>query len=307
MEGYRLDRYRAAKMFSVNHAAAHDNLMMVAEHIPGVVTGREGKLQTYTFDVARGDPASLAGGLASGFGAAFARLFRGTEYERELTTFRERTLKRLNQRYKRKFTDFDRKFLVVGVEEQLLDEHGERLDAVLTALLQQRAVDATYEHFDGSVETLTLTPYSLVVCKSRLYVVAPKPNGSLYPYRFQRFKAVEATRATFEYPNPTEYDPERLFNDSIGIFVDPEPVTIRVRLTKTWSTYVRYHRFHPSQRTACVNTDGSVEVEFYIRPCVEFEQLILGLGEDAEVLFPISLRDRLSRRLRAALDRYSTE
>lgn len=135
--------------------------------------------------------------------------------------------------------------------------------------------------------------------------VSASCSGSAY--RFARILSLELTQDEFPYPEPSEYDPAVLFRDSIGIWAgEPEPRRIVVRLGATWSVYARHHRWHESQRITRDLDDGGVELEFRVRPCPEFQQWVLRFGEDAEVMEPVALRQRIAGRLKAASARYST-
>ncbi len=117
----------------------------------------------------------------------------------------------------------------------------------------------------------------------------------MHPYRFARIQAVDVLDDTFSYPSRTEYDPQQVFRDSFGIFLDLPVQDVELRLDKQWATYAQSHRWHDSQVVEVV--DGGVRLQLRVRVCPELESWILGFGEQAEVLAPVSLREKIGRRI----------
>lgn len=252
------------------------------------------------------EPCSIAPALAAAFAAGYSRIFRGTVIQRELLEIRDRTIARLSKANQGRFDDIDRKVVVLSSEEEVLDGHDGTLISIVEALLDQLEVKITYEHFGGTVEKLTIRPYSLVAVQSRLYVVAPR-DGSPYPFRFQRIRRAQVTTTSFVYPTLRQYDPNRVFEDSMGIWLnEPAPTLITIRLAPTWASYAKYHQWHPSQKRRA-RADGGVEIDLFVRPCPEFQAWVLGFGSDAEVIAPGAVRDSIASRLAAAARLYTTQ
>ena len=108
---------------------------------------------------------------------------------------------------------------------------------------------------------------------------------------------------TFKYPARSEFDPERVFSDSFGIFLGRPVERVVVRLDPRWATYARTHRWHESQ-VVRVAGEG-IEVTLRVGVCPELEAWILGFGEQAEVLAPPFLRDRVRLRLGSMRELYA--
>lgn len=305
MEGEQLDRYSAAKTFKVKHATAHRSLALIHAVIPGVIVRKTDSPKTYRFENAASRPpksASLTLALAATFGAASSRVLRGTAYDKQLREFSDRTIEQLTADGRSKFQQIDRKLVVLPGEEEVRGRRCGVLDEVIDAILRQEELEVRYREFNGKVSTFVLRPYSLIVGRSRLYVVAPKPGFGPYPFRFQRILSANRNGKLFEYPKRDAYDPERLLRDSFGIFVDPDPVDVVVRLAPRWKTYARHHKWHRSQRV--VKTPTGIDIHLHVRPCAELKQWILSFGEDAEVIEPTELRSEIAGRLATAAARY---
>jgi proteasome accessory factor B len=212
------------------------------------------------------------------------------------------------------FKDIDRKFWFLrrGGEQALLDR-APLLDEVIEAVLHHRVISIEYVRFGGDVQALRIEPLSVVVHDHQLYVIgrtrgariqgAEERRPVLHPYRFSRLRSVDVLETTFKYPSRLEYDPEHVFRDSFGVFLDRPVENVVLRLKTRWSTYAATHRWHESQ-VVHARRDG-VEVRLRVGLCPELEAWILGFGEQAEVLAPKELRERVRLRLAAASDPYA--
>lgn len=316
MSGDRLYSRSASEKFGGQPNPTLRNLKLLERLVPGVVKVREGARDVFSFNPKKAfgaDPmldvrSSLTGAIAVSLGAAFSRVFAGTQYHIDLQRLRDDVVRRLAHGWKQRFVSMNRKFVVLGGREEELEDRAELLEEVLDAVLRQRHVRMTYRHFDGKEEDVAVQPLSVVVYDAHLYVLARTTEGKkhkLHPYRFARIQALDVLDKTFTYPEPNHYDPDVLFRDSMGIWIgDPGPCTIRVRLGAQWAVYARHHRWHPSQKIVHEHEDGRVEIEIRVRACPEFEQWILRFGENAEVLEPADLREKLRARTLAMAQVY---
>jgi predicted DNA-binding transcriptional regulator YafY len=314
MEGEVLDRFSDIfrARYGIRPEAAYRWLNLLAQVVPGVKTQQRERRKVFRFDVSafrddgthRATASGFTEALAASFASAFARVFTGTRYEHRLREHRAAVIADLAAMRKKHFAHIGRKVFVRSGQEELLAEQEELLDDVLDAVLRQRRARMLYRRFSGQEERVELEPYSIVVYAAHLYVVGATATVPYYPFRFARILEFEATADHFEYPSPNKYDPEVVFRDSLGIFVDPEPCDVRIRLDPRWSVYARHHRWHSSQRIESELDDGSLEMTMRVRPCNELKQWLLGLGEHAEVLAPEELRIEIAERLQRAARRY---
>jgi predicted DNA-binding transcriptional regulator YafY len=318
MSGERLDAKRASQAFGINPEGALRNLKLLKLIIPGMNRTTEGQKHVFAFDpvAAFGEEPltktrpSIASAIAVTLGSAFSRVFAGTQYQVDLERLRHQVVEQLAGVWKQHFTELGRKFVVVCGGEEVLGDRAPLLEDVIDAVLKQKIVAMKYQKFAGPTKDIVVKPYSLAVYDAHLYVIGSECGedgtyGAPHPFRFGRIQELELTAEAFSYPTATEYDPEVLFRDSIGIWASgPEPVRIVVRLTPFWAVFAKHHSWHRSQQVVQELNDGSVELQFRVRPCPEFEQWVLRFGEDAEVLEPIALRQKIIERLRKAADRY---
>lgn len=280
-----------ARLLGVKLAAADRHLKAISE-LKGVRKKRfEGKT-LFTYEPGAEEP-TLASVVASGLAASFARLFEGSDYMTGMQQVRDALIAKAPRRHRFKHVDRKLLFLLQG-GEQAIGRDGNPLEEVMGAVLEEKKLKLHYEHFDGSRERVTVRPLSLMVYRQQLYLVALTTDEKPHPFRVARI--LSATIGD-RFPYPADYDPVAVYRDAFGVFIPTAaPQVVRVRLTEEWKTFVRSHRWHPSQ---VVEPDG-VTVQITVCPCREVEQWILSFGEDAEVLEPEGLRAQIKRRLERA-------
>ena len=303
------DRHTAAKLLSVKGAAASRQLRAIADRVPGMEWDHSRRPKALRFDRSQLSSApDFSSAIAACFGLTLAPLFEGTAQQ---SGMRRAFNYVLGQSVRRKvFQDIERKFTFIKCGgESALPERSGVLDDLIDAVLHSREVALSYQHFDGREETLTIQPLSVCICHHQIYIVGRRRDGRLHPFRFSRILGLSEDKGhPFEYPSKEEYDPQRLFSESLGVFFgDIFPMDlVEIKLHPKWTTYARSHRWHPSQQVE-VLADGTVMVRLRVRLCHELEAWVLGFGDDAHVLRPASLRARVAGRLRRAADLYVTQ
>jgi hypothetical protein len=279
-----------------------DRLIKAALQLPGVEEKHEGRRRFIRLDVSALAPApTYPTAVAACFGASLWPLFRGSSYEDGIRDALAHIIGRTRRRAV--FEDIDRKFWFLrrGGEAGLVDR-APLLDEAIEAVLHHRVIATAYTRFGGEVERLTIEPLSIAVHDHQLYVVGRSETGRIHPYRFARIVSVDVLERSFSYPSRAEYDPERLFRDSFGIFLDRPVSKVVLRLHRRWATYAKSHRWHDSQ--VVVVRPDHVRVELSVGLCPELEAWILGFGEHAKVLAPEELQKRVASRLKAAAGSY---
>lgn len=242
--------------------------------------------------------------VAACFGASLAPLFSGSTYEAGIREA-AKTLHRWGAKRPERFREIERKFIFLsrGGEMSLPEKAGD-LDEIVDALLGGERIKVRYQDFNDDVTQQEVEPLSLVIYDHQLYLLCRHPGLEVRTFRLSRIVGVERGSQSFEYPTKAEYDPERIFRDSFGIFVgDGQPERVVLRLTGRWAHYAETHRWHSSHRSRREASDVLVEVR--VRVCPEVEQWILSFGDEAEVLEPATLRAKVAARLEKAAKRYA--
>jgi predicted DNA-binding transcriptional regulator YafY len=308
LQGQELTARDVKDLLRVEIAAARRHLNVVASTLGTVGlrqrTTRRGKAYSLPPTVGDEAPAALSTAIAACFGASLATLLERTEIGTAMQEATDRVVKRAKQAGL--FTDIDRKFFFhVRGGEMALPASARVLKTIVGSLLEGHVIRLDYVDFAGTRHRrLDVEPLSVVVYEHQLYLVGATRGRPLHPYRFSRIEHVEVLEKRFEYPSVAQYSPKQAFRDSLGIFLDPElPIErVAIRLSGRWKTHVRGHRWHESQS---IEDDGDdLIVHLHVRLCYELERWILGFGDEAEVLAPRTLRQKIAKRLKAARSRY---
>jgi predicted DNA-binding transcriptional regulator YafY len=309
LSGRPHDRHSAAKLLSVKEAAAARQLQAIADRVPGMEWDHSRRPKALRFVRSQISSApDFSSAIAACFGLTLAPLFEGTAQQSGMRRAFSYVLEQ-SQRSK-VFKDIERKFTFVKCGgESALPERSGVLDDLIDAVLHSREVEVSYQHFDGRAERMTIQPLSVCICHHQIYIVGRRPDGRLHPFRFSRILGLSEDKGQpFEYPSKEEYDPQRLFSESLGVFFgELFPMDlVEIELHRRWTTYARSHRWHPSQQVEVLG-NGTVVVRLRVRVCHELEAWVLGFGDDARVVRPPSLRARVAERLRRAADLYAAQ
>jgi predicted DNA-binding transcriptional regulator YafY len=291
-ERHSIGRDEARKLLGTRVAAADVQLKsLLASGLPIEKAWQRGKV---FYRWRRIEPPSTASVglptvLAGHFAASLAKLFEETSYGSGMRQAAH-TLARLSARPER-FHDADRKFVFISRGgEMAFPDREDRLTDAIDILLDGYGASLTYRHQDGRQHTIAIEPLSVAIYDHQLYLIARRPDHTLHPYRFARIETIARLPKKFEYPPRTEYDPEQLFRDSIGVYIDDKfPVEkVRLRVSPQWAQFMRSHRWHRSQQVDR-SPDGYI-LSIRVRRCPELTRWALGFGADAEVLEPAALR-----------------
>ncbi|KFE66484.1 helix-turn-helix transcriptional regulator [Hyalangium minutum] len=305
MAGKSHDRNSAAAALGIQPVSADRQLKAIAR-LPGVKVVKEGRRRVFRFDAAAiSDPPSLAVLIGASFGASLGPLFEGTPYQKAFSDARDHLLRQSRRRGD--FSEVERKFVFLSQGGEIsLPEKGAQLDELIAALLEQYPVRIDYEDFASVVRSRRVEPLSLAVYNHQLYLLGRERTGELRSFRFSRIRSAEAEGRPFKYPTKAEYDPEQVFARSFGIFMmEDQPVEhVELKLHARWAAHVKSHRWHRSQRAVVLG--GEVHIHLDVCVCPEVEAWVLSFGEEAEILRPQSLRDKLAKRAEALRQRYVT-
>ncbi|MFD2717460.1 helix-turn-helix transcriptional regulator [Hymenobacter monticola] len=150
----------------------------------------------------------------------------------------------------------------------------------------------------------TVQPYLLKQYNHRWFLVGQGSGRSgISNYALDRIEGVAADE-TISY-QPPRADLAARFADVVGVSVPEGGVleTVRLRFRAGRGQYVLTKPLHPSQQTDTITGDV-VEISLQLVLNPELQTLLLSFGDDIEVLAPLSLRTRISERLKAATGLY---
>ena len=191
--------------------------------------------------------------------------------------------------------------------EQVPDYAGVRwLGPLYQAIRGRQVLVLRYRPF-GAAEAweATVQPYLLKQYNHRWFLIGEGTGRpGLSNYALDRIELLAPATAQAYLPPPA-YLAAR-FDTIVGVSVPDagnQPVLVRLRFRTSRGQYVRTKPLHPSQQVGAETSEG-LEVGLHLIPTQELETLLLSFGDDVEVLAPASLRERLEKRLQAAVKNY---
>jgi predicted DNA-binding transcriptional regulator YafY len=93
------------------------------------------------------------------------------------------------------------------------------------------------------------------------------------------------------FERPEGFDVERYLAGAWGM-LRGDIVTVRVVFARGLARYIRERLWHPTQRFRDLE-DGRLEMTLRVADTLEVRRFILGLGSEAEVIAPATLREAL--------------
>ncbi|MBI5443118.1 MAG: transcriptional regulator [Deltaproteobacteria bacterium] len=163
---------------------------------------------------------------------------------------------------------------------------------ITVRILEEQSADRCrvrfgYRNLEGRESRRTVDPYCVRLHAGELYLLGychlrSEPRVFL----LDRIRDCEPLEESFQIP--PDFDPEKLFASSLGIYLGPPGVAL-VRLAGPVAQYVRERPLHPHQQI--VEDDaGHLLVRVPIRGFEEITREVLRFGDRAEVLEPEELR-----------------
>ncbi|CAH2032302.1 helix-turn-helix transcriptional regulator [Trichlorobacter ammonificans] len=169
------------------------------------------------------------------------------------------------------------------------------------ALLYQYRIRISYTKGGREAAAYELDPYTLVLAKGGLYLLALAHNrGGIRLFAVERIIGLEVTRKRFELPE--DFDPEACFSDAFGLVTD-QPMALKVRFDAQVAHLVRDRIWRSGQRMTAA-ADGSVQLAFEAAGTLEILAWILSFGSHAELLEPPMLRKELRRHIKGLRELY---
>ena len=181
----------------------------------------------------------------------------------------------------------------------------EYLQTVIEAMQKSKELIVDYQRFYGRRETFNICPYAMKVYRQRWYVVGYiKELGGIRNIALDR--TLEMNLSAVSFILPKDFDAEKYYANTIGIFVNEElkPTKVKIRAYGWQIEYLRSLPLHRSQKERASKYGEFCDFEYKLSLTPELSTHILAMGENVEVLEPIELRDEIKRRLKECLTKY---
>lgn len=183
--------------------------------------------------------------------------------------------------------------------------HEDVLDVMAHAVIHHRPVDITRKGRDGAPYTERIEPYTLVLYRDGLYVVARVPSSqAVRIFALERLEDATLDRhSTFD--KPESYDPAAYFEDRLGLW---QPTTPPDRVEIAFNANVAKvasQRRWPGGGEWFDLPDGRRCLRMQLAVTPEVVTWVVGWGPEAEALSPPSLRRDVASLLRKSASQYA--
>lgn len=244
---------------------------------------------------------SLAEVLSLHFGRKLFNFLEGTPFATDLDDAIERLEPAIARTHAELAGQLDRKFFAVPENTKDYREHGDLVDEVVSALVYDAPLRATYRKVRGLSRRYELEPLTLATWRQGLYLFArDRADGRIKTFALERF--VEATRVRGErFQPPPGYDPAQVVADAFGI-MGGEPQDVVATFDASVAYFIRERRWHRTQRLETL-PDGRVRMRLRVVVGEELVSWLASYAGDVVVEHPPELVARLRNAWARALER----
>ena len=196
------------------------------------------------------------------------------------------------------------KFNFIGFENAPKAEGSEFLSPLIEAIIHKQVVDIHYKRFQNAYTIHHLIhPYYLKEYRNRWYLIGLHDRfAEIRTFALDRVISVEVHENT---PYIEGYfDPVEYFKNSVGVIARMgDPVTVRLRFTKSQGDYILTQPIHETQKLE-KKTKDYITIQLSVCVTYELTSAIVSWGDQVKVLAPTSLKQEISEMHRKALELY---
>ena len=199
------------------------------------------------------------------------------------------------------------------LKDRILLEHtptnNEQLKTILQAMRTSSTLRLTYHSYHRpKANTFCVEPYCVKMFRRRWYMAARAPYyDKVMVYALDRIENLELLEGD-KFAFPTDFDAEAFFADCFGVIIGDETPTenVTLRVSQWQANYLRDLPLHTSQRELTPE-DNCCTFTFRLRPSLDFQQELLSLGDEVEVMEPQWLRETMKKKIKEMAERYGEE
>lgn len=181
----------------------------------------------------------------------------------------------------------------------------EHLSTLYLAIKNKTVLNIRYQDFNAPEPYLiTLHPYHLKQYNGRWFLFGYNPEKAISTWNLAIDRIIDILESQDVFISDKNIDWNDYFEDIIGVTKpDAEPVNIVIHLFQNLGKYIENKPIHGSQKSRWI-TENTLEVKLNLILNFELERLILSFGEEAIVIEPSHLRDKITAKLRRSVDLY---
>lgn len=190
-------------------------------------------------------------------------------------------------------------------------ESEENLDLISTAMRENKVLHICYEKFgDDDGYELDVHPYALRLCQRRWYMLAWCPaRKGMRLYAIDRLPCCTILNKKFKIKK--DFNAAEYFKDCVGVFTgiteeERTPTLVVLKTTKRQAEYLQTLPLHQSQTLIAEEAEHTV-FSYTLLPTDELAGRILAMGDQAEVVAPQILRDKMKKKLATLAELYGKD
>lgn len=178
-------------------------------------------------------------------------------------------------------------------------------NALSGAVLRQFEVEFDYRKPGEKQAThRRVQPYHLSHRENLWYLVGrDQERAAMRTFALPRIREVRVSAT--EFVRPADFSPERFFHSALGVLVGTGNHEVKIRFSAAVADHIRERIWHESQELREL-PDGGLELTLCLGALAEVERWVLGWGQNAEVLAPPELRQKIGETARGLVARYAS-
>ena len=193
---------------------------------------------------------------------------------------------------------------VIGYEKNPFLTGIENLSVLYNYIVNKQVLKISYQHFTQGEMVHIMHPYYLKQYNNRwfLFGITEQNREVLTNLALDRIANIKLADTPY-IPN-TSFDFEEYFDDVVGVSVprSGEPEKVVLKISEKQYPYIKTKPLHPSQ-VELDKDNRIIQLDVFLN--WDLESLILSYGDDIEVIEPISLRERIQKRINNLLEIYN--
>lgn len=178
----------------------------------------------------------------------------------------------------------------------------DKISKINYAINRGRTVSINY--FSINKNNLTVRkvdPYTLLFREGAWYIIGYcHMNDTIETFKLSRIKTIKATNEIYMIPHT--FSLKDYLNNNWGVFRGKKTKVV-IKFDKSISEFIKDGRWHISQQIEELE-DGDVLLSMYLDDTDELKKWIIGIGKDAEVLEPKSLREEIKMEIGQIYKKY---
>jgi len=271
-----------------------------------IYTDRQGKNSYYKIlDTFKNDfplPLTVTELMALHMGRDLLSIFPGTIFHDSIESLFQKVKAALTPETLRYLENISGRLTINLGPAKNLSSFKEVIGALSEATAKRNRVEILYRAVSTSRETKrTVDPYQVWVMNGGFYLIGfCHLRNAVRTFAMDRIEDLTVLDESFHFSKDFNLDDylQTAFHVMRG-----EPQTVKVQFSPGAAHVIRERIWHPTQEVRELGNRG-IEISLRVPINYEIVSWVLGFGSAAEVIQPVSLRERISDELRSAAAKY---